>query len=254
MNSNDDKKIGPDAEPDDASADEREQASALRDALEGKADSISGLLSAALRPGELDDDIHEQILAKALGLTGSSAGAPTREPLVVDPPADATEVRAAGELRDALALLDVRPSAETRAADHPLVGIAHALKNAHAPRPIDDIRNEALLRPALKLSSLGARRRVAVGAVLGTLAVAAACLGLYISQPAMFGGGVPAPAAAVAPQDAFVPGMVEVHSTSELFQPEDFPRTGGATSRIDRISQARQADLRRNRFAAWGLP
>jgi hypothetical protein len=254
MKSNDDKKPDPDVldaslrADDGASAEEREEASRLRNALEGGADPMLGLLSAALRPGELDDDIHEQILAKALGSTGSSAAAPLREAAVVDAPADASETRAAGELREALA---------TRAADHPLVGIAYALKHAHAPRAIDDIKNETLLRPALKLSSLAARRRVAVGAVVGALAVAAGFLGLYITQPAMFGSQPTAPAAAVAPPappDAFVPGMVEVHSTGELFQPEDFPRTGGATSRIDRISQARQTDLRKNRFAAWGLP
>ncbi len=255
MKSNDDKKPGQ-AEVDDASADEREQASVLRGALDDGADPISGLLAAALRPGELDDEIHEKILAKALGLTVSSSGAALggdsvagapREELDIDLGPNA-ETRAAGELRDALA---------TRAADHPLVGIAFALKHAHAPRPIDDIKNEALLRPALKLSSLASRRRVAVGSVLGVLAVAAAFLGLYITQPAMFGADTHAPAAALAPApppDAFLPGMVEVHSTSELFQPEDFPRTGGATSRIDRISQARQADLRQNRFASWGLP
>jgi hypothetical protein len=254
MKSSDDKKPGQaeggDAHVDlgsNASADEREQASVLRDALAGGGDPISGLLSAALRPGELDDEIHEKILAKALGLTVSSGGAALRDDSRAEPPAGAVEISAAGELRDAL---------ETRAADHPLVGIAYALKHAHAPKPIDDIRNEALLRPALKLSSLASRRRLAFGTVLGTLAVAAAFLGLYITQPAMFGAAPNAPAAALAPPppDAFLPGMVEVHSTSELFQPEDFPRTGGATSRIDRISQARQADLRQNRFASWGLP
>lgn len=279
MKSNDDKKPGA-AEVDDtkvdlgsnanvdiganASADEREQASVLRDALDDGADPISGLLSAALRPGELDDEIHEKILAKALGLTVSTGGAALRDDSVAGAPeahdvdlrSNAAETRAAAELRDALDVLDGRPRLETRAADHPLVGIAYALKHAHAPRPIDDIKNEALLRPALKLSSLASRRRVAFGAVLGTLAVAAAFLGLYATQPAMFGARTEAPAAALAPPppDSFVPGMVEVHSTSELFQPEDFPRTGGATSRIDRISQARQADLRQNRFASWGLP
>lgn len=255
MKSNDDKK--PEQGELDVTAEEREEAARLRDALEldidaplrgDAADSMAGLLSAALRPGELDDDIHEQILAKALGIPAGSTAAAPREAMASEPPADAAETRAAGELRDALA---------TRAADHPLVGIAHALKNAHAPRAIDDIKNETLLRPALKLSSLGARRRLAMGAVVGALAVAAGFLGLYITQPGMFSPPSSAPAAAVAPQapaDAFLPGMVEVHSTSELFQPEDFPRTGGATSRIDRISQARQADLRQNRFAAWGLP
>jgi hypothetical protein len=231
----------------DASAEERGDASRLRDALDGGADPLASLLSAALRPGELDEGVHEQILARALGTSALREVAPVREAALIDPPADAAETRAAAELRDAL---------QTRAGDHPLVGIAQVLKHANAPRAIDDVRNEALLRPALALSSLGARRRLAFGAVGGALALAAAVLGLYITQPTMFGAGQQAPAAAAAPpaSQEFVPGMVEVHSTTELFQPDDFPRTGGATNRIDRISEARQADLRKNRFAAWGLP
>ncbi|MBL8744319.1 MAG: hypothetical protein JNK04_24600 [Myxococcales bacterium] len=259
MKSNDEKKPESlDLEGDDldvdaslqADAEEREEAARLRDALAGGSDAMGSLLAAALRPGELDEEIHEQILAKALGgaqaRTDVAARPAASAALSEEAPASAAETRAAGELRDAL---------EARKTDHPLVGVAHALRHAHAPRPIDDIRNEALLRPALKLSSFAARRRVAVVAVFGALAVAAGFLGLYISQPAMFGVAPPAPAAMVAPPgDVFLPGMVEVRSTNDLFQPEDFPATGGATDRIDRISQARQADLRQNRFAAWGLP
>jgi len=230
------------------SSGERAEASSLRDSLEtGSVDAMASLLTAALRPGELDDAVHEQILAAALGLTVQSAVVPSSVALAAEAPADQKEQLAADALRAAL---------DAQRVDHPLVTLAHALKNADAPRPIDDIKNEALLRPALKLPSRRNSRRVAFGATLGALALAAGFVGLYVSSPGLFSAPQAAPAAMVAPPpaDLFVPGMVEVRSTTELFQAEDFPRTGGATRRIDRISTARQADLRQNRFAEWGLP
>ena len=43
-------------------------------------------------------------------------------------------------------------------------------------------------------------------------------------------------------------------STAELFDPaEPFEAKGGESARVDKILSARAADLRNNRFAAWGV-
>jgi hypothetical protein len=48
--------------------------------------------------------------------------------------------------------------------------------------------------------------------------------------------------------------LVPARSTLELFDPaEPFPREGEETSRIDRIAGARASDLRKNRYATWGV-
>jgi hypothetical protein len=67
----------------------------------------------------------------------------------------------------------------------------------------------------------------------------------------------PAASAAAAPgQDRpseRVP-LIAARSTQELFDAsKPFPRSGGESARVDRIATARAADLRANRFAAWGV-
>jgi hypothetical protein len=48
--------------------------------------------------------------------------------------------------------------------------------------------------------------------------------------------------------------LVRVHSAEGLFDAATpFPRRGEESARIDRIASARAADLRQNRFAAWGV-
>ncbi len=221
-----------------AEADELRHAESLRDALAAGRDSTSALLLAAMQPAELDEDVHERLLARALG--GSATGTSPAES-----PAAPAEQRAAEELRDALA--DAR-------SDHPLAQVARALKHAHAPGEIAELRHEGLLRPALRQSSKAARR---FGTVLGfgaALAVAASVLGLYLTNADR--GGPPASQAQApsTPASEFLPGMVEVRSTRDLFGQEDFPRTGGASERMDRISRARASDLRQNRYTRWGVP
>jgi hypothetical protein len=86
-------------------------------------------------------------------------------------------------------------------------------------------------------------------AVVGLFVSAAAVLLVWLTRPA------PAPTEATLPApQPFLPGMVETRSTTSLFTPEDFPREGGQSSRIDRIASERSADLRTNRFVAWGVP
>lgn len=225
----------PNGTADDVDRDDAEHAAELREALDARTDATAELLLAAVAPRELDADLHEQILARALGLS-DEVGEDTVEA------ATPSERRGAEALRSAL-----EPAARRGA--HPLADLARAVRLAHDPAPIAELRNEALLSPALKHA--GARGRSTVLAGLATLAVAAAALGIYFGKsPA----GEPTPSAALVQEaPAFVPGMVEVHSTSELFAPEDFPREGGTTARSDRMSSARNADLRTNRFARWGV-
>jgi hypothetical protein len=48
--------------------------------------------------------------------------------------------------------------------------------------------------------------------------------------------------------------MNRSRSTMDLFDPVmPFARTGGQSARIDRIAGARAAELRENRFVAWGV-
>lgn len=217
------------------SADERRGADDRRDAVEGGTDPVAELLAAAIRPGDLSDDLHEQILARALGGSFEEAEAP-------EPEATPPEIRAAETLRRALEA----PAAEREA--HELGAIASALRAAHDPRPITEIRNEALLRPAMRSTGrIGSRALYAAAA--GVLALAASMM-LYL-KPA--GDDAAAPSASVK-VNQLPEGTVEARSTAPLFTVDDFPQGGGKTSeRADRIAGARSADLRNNRYLAWGV-
>lgn len=225
------------------SAEEELAARELAAALAEGDDPLGEALMAALRPKDLDPDVHERILEAALA--GRSAASAPEEPQAS--PAEATD---AARLRDAL---EATAGEAGRPADgvgviHPLAELARAVKNAHAPRPLAELRNEALLRPALRAPTRTAARRTLGGVVVTALAIAAGLL-FYVR-----GRDQHVPAAAVAPAgDAFLPGMVEQRTTAPLFQQEDFPLEGGQTPRIDRITQARSSDLRNNRFVAWGI-
>ncbi len=217
------------------SPDERRGADDRRHAVERGTDPVAELLAAAIRPTDLSDDVHEQILARALGGVLEEAEAP-------EPEATAPEIRAAETLRRALEA----PPAEREV--HELGALASALRAAHDPRPITEIRNEALLRPALRSSGrVGSRALYAAAA--GVLALAASMM-LYLN-PAKDAG--PPPSASL-PVNHLPEGMVEARSTAPLFTVDDFPQGGGKTSeRADRIAGARSSDLRNNRYVAWGV-
>ncbi|MFO0551920.1 MAG: hypothetical protein U0271_26275 [Polyangiaceae bacterium] len=213
-------------------------------ALEGTVDPMVAMLLAATAPSELDDDVHERILARALGATLDEAA---------EPPASPAEERAAASLRDAFTLV-----AERRVVEHALARLAVALQNAYAPRALPELRNEALVKSAL--SSGVANRRAVFGTVVGVLALAAAFAAFWLRSPKTAPvQHDPRPQAqlesppALREAPAYVPGMVERRSTASMFQKEDFPRSGGTTQRIDRINEARQADLRKNQFLSWGI-
>ena len=77
-------------------------------------------------------------------------------------------------------------------------------------------------------------------AIAGGVAMAAA-IALLLGRPSADGA-----------RRAEAEPLVPVRSTQSLFH-EPFARTGGESARIDRIASARAADLRDNRFAAWGV-
>lgn len=231
-----DHKLPPDHDEEfaDVSADERREAEALRDAL-----------YAAMHPAELDDDLNETLIARALERMPRGRSASGRSSQRAEAPATKLEARDAGLLRAAL---------EDEVSDHPLAELARATRNAHSPRSLDDFTNERLLRPALRAPSRGAARRTLTGAIFAAVAVAAGVFGVWLDQPQP----TVAPRADLGtPTQDFVvdeSALVESRSTTDLFQAEDFPKTGGVTDRIDRITESRNADLRENRFVSWGVP
>lgn len=219
----------------DPTADERDRAEARRDAVEEGADDLVQALVASSRPRDIDAALHERILAKALGVDGSE-----EEP---EP--------TAGERADATMLRRLLDGDATDLDDRlgPLVSLFLALKNAYAPRALDDVSGERILRPALAAASLRTRRAAVVIAFSAAIAVAAGVAALFFRDPGGGGGQSAQPSAAL------MPGMVEARSTEELFGPDDFAQGAEQTTeRIDRISSSREADLRNNRFVAWGVP
>jgi hypothetical protein len=157
-----------------------------------------------------------------------------------DAPPSAEEVAAAEALRDALG----------SSAPHAEADFARAVSLAHSPRPIADVEHRLIVAEALRRGEArradGRRRRArTMIAVASSLAMAAA-VALIVGSFARRGEeATPATASAREP-------LHPVRSTQPLFR-EPFARTGGESARIDRIASARAADLRDNRFAAWGV-
>ncbi len=88
---------------------------------------------------------------------------------------------------------------------------------------------------------------------LGAVIAAAAALVLLINFGRQSDGGptagMPSPVTQQATAELKAP-----RSTAELFDPaEPFEAKGGESARVDKILSARAADLRNNRFAAWGV-
>jgi hypothetical protein len=156
-----------------------------------------------------------------------------------DAPATAEEAAEAEALRDAL----------EREAPNAKADLARALSLSNAPRTIAEgdhkgIVEEAILRGEARRARSHQRRGRATFAVATGLALAAA-VALTLGRMSFDSVALPASATAVAP-------LVPVRSTQPLFR-EPFARVGGESARIDRIASSRAADLRDNRFAAWGV-
>jgi len=183
--------------------------------LTGKADEELMLaLRMASTPSELDDDVNERLIAAAL-----------EDPLA--PPTDA-ELVASARLR---AALDGGPSTQDSR-------LAQAFAAAARPTRLDAHDAQRLVEDAL------APRRprsnviyVAFGSAVAVTAAAATLL-LFLGP----GRQHPTPPAAA---------FVSSRSTTDLFV-EKF-RTGETSLRIDRIAEARERDLRQNRYLAWGV-
>jgi hypothetical protein len=223
--------------------DELREAERIRDALEQGDEPVSSSLRAAHQPAGLSEADHEALLARALG---DVLAAPTR-----------AEQVAAERLRGALGG-DARDAADDRPAAKPVTGagasaaeaaaMASVLRAAWRPGDLPPLRNEAMIARAL--SGARARRpsREMIAAAVGFLALAACLALVVIKRPGLVGPGVSVPGGAA--RTALIPAR----STMHLFDAATpFPRSGEETSRIDRISAARTADLRANRYAQWGV-
>ena len=153
-----------------------------------------------------------------------------------DRPPTAEEQAAAEALREGL---------EGRRGDD-AADFARALSLAHAPRPIADADHRAIVERALFAGDARRaavrRRRTRSVVVVATAVALAASVALFVR----------APVNEDAPTLASFEPLVPVRSTQPLFR-EPFARAGGESARIDRIASARAADLRDNRFAAWGV-
>jgi hypothetical protein len=227
---------------DDAPPSEQElrEAEALREAIERGDEPVSSSLRAAYAPRPLEVEDRDALVR--LAVEGApSGGAPAR--------ADAAEEEraAAALLRDALA----RPES---ASDDDVAQLARAIAAAARPREIEPLRNEALIARALR--GRGRRVRDVAALVVGAIALAAGAV-LVLRSPDGADVRGPAPIASVAPTAAPDAAMaaVRARSTMDLFDPaEPFARSGGESSRMDKIARSRSADLRTNRFKAWRVP
>jgi hypothetical protein len=213
----------PGADPPPA-ADELAEAEALREALARDEEPLAADLRAAFAPGALAATDLDALLARALGDETAATQA---------------ERQAADRLRDELA-----GDAPPREA-----AVLHALRIAAHPPALAPERHEALLAAALAQAEArrAGRRGVVRRIAPVTMASLAGLTALAAGFALFFGlrtGGAPAAAAALIP----------ARSTQELFDAATpFPRRGEESARIDRIAAARASELRRNRFAAWGV-
>lgn len=208
---------------------ELREAGALRGALERGDDPLAASLQAAYRPASLDEDDLEAILARSLG---EGDAPPTR-----------TEREAAERLR---ASLEGGGDLEGEAA---LLG---DLRAAHRPAALSSARNEELIARAVASAkrapasiSLFRRALPATMATLTGVVALAAGFALMLqtrsfAPPPMAAGAAPA-------------ALILSRSTDDLFDPAEKFEVGRSSARIDRIASARSSDLRRNRFAAWGV-
>jgi hypothetical protein len=172
------------------------------------------------------------------------------------PPTD-EELAEAEALREALA----DPSRANAPAE-----LARAVALAHAPRPLpaeehreivqagiargearrkDGARGVARPSPGASPATRPRWRRAPLGIGIGAALAAAAAVALLLSRAPSATDAERAPLASAEP-------LAPLRSTQPLFR-EPFARTGGESARIDRIASARAADLRDNRFAAWGV-
>ena len=217
--------------------DEVREAAALRGALDRGADPLASALSAAYRPASLADDDLDAILARALGEGDAPATRLERDA--------AESLRAdldrGGELADDAAILGDLRAAHRHAALAPARNeelIAGALASAAAPRAVAPISRLRRVLPAT------------MATITGVLALAAGFA--LLLQSRSFAPTLPT-GPRFDPVEAAPTALIRSRSTDDLFDPAEKFAMGHTSARIDRIASARSSDLRRNRFAAWGV-
>ena len=217
--------------------------------IEGLDELIEAVASSA-KPRPIDADVHDAILARALGIDLAATGQ-VDEP--AEPPPTAAEIEWGTLLGRALDQTDAELEVALRDASASdvvrLAALARALRLAFAPISLDQLSQERLLRPALKQPSRRANTRMLYGAVAVAMTLAAVFAGLWVkTAPNRDGGSARLDAVGA------VERMTRAQSTEALFEPmQAFPREGGTTDRIDKIAEARAGDLRHNRFEGWGV-
>jgi len=234
---------------------EHDRAEQLRAALDGRGADPLAELAESLRlahqsatgsdtAAELLDVDHEALIALVTGLP--------LEEQVSD-----TEREQAGALRMAL----------EGEGSHPLAELAEALGAAagHGAE-LDELSYARALRRAMKAGETEWERQLrqpaparratpGMGMVFAALVAVAAGVALFFGSlswletrgvsPVAERPQLPAPAAAE---------LVLTRSTAQLFDPATpFPSKGGESERLGKIVASRAADLRANRFAAWGV-
>jgi hypothetical protein len=236
--------------------DELREAAALRQALERGDDPLASALRAAWAPAPLDSEDLAALVEGAIreGVSGEGDAPPTR-----------LEREAAAALRDELAAGQGFGEATALLGD---------LKAAYRPGELSPAANEALIEAALAgaltsghaPASAAAAPRLRVlagGASVGAPARAARRLRIApVTMAAL--SGVAALAAGIAlllgrldhalpPEALPAATLIHARSTDDLFDPAQKFEVGAQSARVDRIASARAADLRNNRFAAWGV-
>lgn len=89
---------------------------------------------------------------------------------------------------------------------------------------------------------------------LGAVIAAAAAIALFIGFGSGLDDGPPRAGMPGPVADQAAATLKPPRSTADLFDPvEAFGAKGGESGRVDKILTARAADLRNNRFAAWGV-
>ena len=280
----------PEGEP-AVTVEELREAEALRKALDRGDDAFASALRAAASPAPASPRDLDAILARAMGDEDAPPTAiEEQEADRLRLALEEHDAQRAGRLAvgpGRRATSGNRSRATSGDRDEGTAPLAVALRAAWAPSPIGAAKNDTLVSRALTpqaAAGSGAsahpapaarapvaqdapapvslrRFRLGPRAFATMSAVVAMAAGVFLFVRQMGHQEAPPPSAAVAAAPsaravAAVPPAprIAARSTTDLFDATTpFPRSGGESARVDRIAGARAADLRANRFAAWGV-
>ncbi len=216
----------PRAPADDAPPTEAElaEAEALRDLLEEGREPISNSLRAAHAPPALTEPDHEALLARALGD-------------VLAPPTRVEQAEAEHLAREL--------SGKVLGDGSEHLQLARALRAANAPRPIDQISHERILKKALGVEAKSSARRGARIAMVSGLFVAAAALAMFFTTSARHADAPASEAVAQAPAPA---------ATAAAAAPADQPRSDRAGRLAATPARGRAAEAKHGKGVAAPSP